>query len=151
VSERGQDPSDPAVEESLDSWAASSDVPTGWVPQDRPASSSEAPTTVHVVAAASDEPEVEVSAEAEAEIAVEPQPEPGREPEAAAALRAEPIRVGPAPEARAPVDPVYAEPAPVSSRAADAAKLAADRPELVIAGAFVGGLLLAMILKRLAR
>ena len=38
-----------------------------------------------------------------------------------------------------------------SSQAAAAAKLAAERPELLIAGAFIGGILLATILKRLAR
>jgi hypothetical protein len=55
----------------------------------------------------------------------------------------------PAAEISAPV----AEPAPTTAASAGspAASILEERPEVAIAGAFVGGLVLALILKRLAR
>ena len=123
MTDHGQDQPDQAVEESLGSWAGSSEVPAGWVPT--VAERVQAPdadtvaTAVHVLESSASAPVT---------------PAPGE---------SLPERTEPAVNEHAP--------ATESPRAAAAAKLAADRPELVIAGAFVGGLLLATILKRLAR
>ncbi len=130
MTEQDQDRSDQAVGESLDSWASSSEVPAGWVPAPPgvvPAAEppSEAPTAVHVV---------ESSGRAPA-------------PDLDRGVEAEHVPVVPAPVAGGVAD----QSAGGSPPAAPAAKLAAERPELVLAGAFMGGLLLATILKRLAR
>lgn len=65
----------------------------------------------------------------------------------------EPSYAGPDPAAHS-APPVWAtepEQGAFAARAAAVSKLAGERPELVIAAAFVGGLLIATILKRLAR
>jgi hypothetical protein len=133
VTEQDQDRSDQAVEESLDSWASSSEAPAGWVPAppgvvQAAEPPSEARTEVHVVEPSGRAPAPDLDPVAEAE------PVPV-------------VPVVPAPVAGGVAD----QSAGGSPPAAAAAKLAAERPELMLAGAFIGGLLLATILKRLAR
>lgn len=156
MTEHGQDQPDPGVEESLDSWGASAEPAPGWVPaaggESRPPEPDAVATAVHVVESSESEPvapdPVPVEAVPVAPVAVEPvrvHVEPAG---------VEPARVEPHGDAPQPVSAHQAAASPVtqgSSPVAAIAKLAGDRPELVIAGAFVGGLLLATLLKRLAR
>ena len=93
-------------------------------------------------------PAAEPVAEAEPEPAAEPEPEPAPEPatEVQPAAEVEPAPV-PEPAAAPPVSwqvpEVNSSPAPASS--------GSGRPELVLAAGFVGGLLLAQVVKRLAK
>jgi hypothetical protein len=98
----------------------------------------------------------EAPSEAAAEAPSEPEPEPEAAPETApavtAAAEAAPA-AAPAPgtkPATPPPEPPPPEPPPIALDS-DHGTSAADRPEIPVAAAFVGGFVLAMILRRLAR
>ncbi len=74
-------------------------------------------------------------------------PEAGEE-SATAVSEPPPLSIGPAPDG--PAGSGW-NAATSSTAAATLAKLAEDRPELAIGGAFLGGFLLAAIIKRIAR
>ncbi|HET9105244.1 MAG TPA: hypothetical protein VFN55_17975 [Solirubrobacteraceae bacterium] len=96
-----------------------------------------------------------------ADLAAGGPPAPAVEPDSDAAIAgATPVTAAPAPEpvvpSAEPAAPAWTPPAPpLDSSASDSSSSGAaavqDRPELAVAGAFAGGLVLAMILKRLAR
>jgi hypothetical protein len=133
VTEHGHDDPDRAVEASLDAWAAAAEVPTGWVQDD--------PGAGRVVA-------IDVKR------AVEPGPAAatvaGAEPPPARA-RSEPETVPSHVVTGEALDQPAGGEMPEPRRVALPGKLAAHGPEILIGGAFVGGLLVAAILRRLAR
>jgi dihydroneopterin aldolase/2-amino-4-hydroxy-6-hydroxymethyldihydropteridine diphosphokinase len=121
-------------------------------PQDTPGTEDEPVTSAHEV---TDEPAAETAdptIEEPAPIAGTPDPAP--EPEAAIApvpeVAPEP-EVAIAPAAPEPPPAVPPPPPPIDSPAGGPLQLLAARPEVALGLAFIGGLVLAQILKRLGR
>lgn len=80
-------------------------------------------------------------------------PAPSAEEPVSAPAVSEPVSTPPAPGAAAPTWTPPAPPQDTSSSGASSSPAAVvqDRPEIAVAGAFAGGLVFALILKRLAR